>query len=121
VLFDLAGRHAARVERDDLVAEVAERGLPLGDDLGIEAGVTVARGLDLDLAEVAANGLGRTAVAAVAGAAALGSVFGIAEMLFCLASTILTGQRQLFLPIGDNYKLGVVLLLPYTGAGRSRG
>jgi hypothetical protein len=40
---------------------------------------------------------------------------------WCLASTILTGQRQLFLPIGDNYKLGVVLLLPYTGAGRSRG
>ena len=39
----------------------------------------------------------------------------------CSASTIFTGQRQLFLPIGDNYGLCVAVLLPYTGAGRSRG
>ena len=39
----------------------------------------------------------------------------------CLASTILPGQRQLFFPIDDNYKLGKTALLPYTGADRGRG
>ena len=39
----------------------------------------------------------------------------------CPASTILSGQRQLFLPIGDNYELCVAAFLLYTGADRSRG
>jgi hypothetical protein len=32
-----------------------------------------------------------------------------------------SGQRQLFLPINDNYKLFQNEFLFYTGAGRSRG
>ena len=39
----------------------------------------------------------------------------------CSASTTFTGQRQLFLPINDNYNLFQSKLLLYTGAGRSRG
>ena len=48
-------------------------------------------------------------------------VIVISDNARCSASTILPGQRQLFLPIGDNYELCVAVLLPYTGAGRSRG
>jgi hypothetical protein len=39
----------------------------------------------------------------------------------CPASTIIPGQRQLFLPTGDNYTLGNAARLPYTGADRSGG
>ena len=39
----------------------------------------------------------------------------------CPASTIFPSQRQLFLPISDNYTLCNAELSPYSGAGRSRG
>jgi hypothetical protein len=42
------------------------------------------------------------------------------DIAACPASTIFPGQRQLFFPIDDNYKLGKTALLPYTGADRGR-
>jgi hypothetical protein len=36
------------------------------------------------------------------------------DLLDCLASITFPGQRQLFLPINDNYKLYESGLLPYT-------
>ena len=39
----------------------------------------------------------------------------------CPASTTFPCQRQLFFPIDDNYKLGKMALLSYTGADRGRG
>ena len=49
---DLAGAHAAGVHRDDLVVEPRKPALVLGDQLRIEAGLAVARHLQLDLAGV---------------------------------------------------------------------
>jgi hypothetical protein len=47
--LDLAGDHATRVERDDLVVEAVEPSLPLLDELRIEFSIAVPRDLDRDL------------------------------------------------------------------------
>ncbi|MPN06914.1 hypothetical protein SDC9_154171 [bioreactor metagenome] len=62
----LAHRHATGVPRDDFVVEAGPAGLVLGDELGLEAAVTVARHLDGQLAEIALEGLLALAVAGVA-------------------------------------------------------
>ena len=49
---DLAGAHAARVHRDDLVVEPRKPALVLGDQLRIEARLAVARHRQLDLAGI---------------------------------------------------------------------
>jgi hypothetical protein len=49
---DLPGTHAAGVHRDHLVVEAGEPALILGDQLRIEAGLSVARDLQLQLAGV---------------------------------------------------------------------
>ena len=64
---DLAGAHAARVHRHDLVVEAGKAALVLGDQLRIEARLPVARHLQLDLAGVGRHRLAAIAVAAVAG------------------------------------------------------
>src|SRR5690606_1072552 len=64
---DLPRAHSARVHRDNLVVEAGEPALVLGDQLGIEAALAVARNVDLDLAGVRHHALAAIAVAAVAG------------------------------------------------------
>jgi hypothetical protein len=53
---------------------------PLLDDLGLEAGISIARRLNADLAEVAADDLRVVSISAVAGAMALGIMLVIAEV-----------------------------------------
>src|SRR5215475_5986271 len=65
--LDLARGHPTRVERDDLVVEAVETGLPLLDELRIELPVTVTRDLDRDLALLAFERLARLAIAGIAG------------------------------------------------------
>src|ERR1700693_1693590 len=64
---DLAGAHAAGVHRDDLVVETREPALVLGDQLRIEAGLAVARHLQLDRPGVGDDALPAVAVTPVAG------------------------------------------------------
>jgi hypothetical protein len=54
---DLAGAHAAGVQRDDLVVKAREAALVLGDQLRIKPGLAVARNLQLDLAGIGNNRL----------------------------------------------------------------
>src|SRR5215217_2175958 len=68
---DLAGAHAARVHRDHLVVEARKAALILGDQLRIEAGLAVARDLQIELAGVGDHRLAAIAVAAVAAVARL--------------------------------------------------
>jgi hypothetical protein len=64
--LDLTGAHATRVERDDLLVEAREAALVLGDELRIEAPVTIARNRQLEFATVGENSLATTAVAVIA-------------------------------------------------------
>jgi hypothetical protein len=48
--LDLADRHAARIEAQNFVIETVEPGLPLGDELWLEASGAIARDGNLDLA-----------------------------------------------------------------------
>ena len=82
VLLDFAGGHAAGVEGDDRLTEVADRSLPLGNDLRLEAAIAVAWTFDFYLAEVATYCLARGAIAGVAAAPAFRIVLWIAEVLF---------------------------------------
>jgi len=54
---DLAGAHAARIHRNDLVVEPRKPPLVLGDQLRIETRPTVPRHRQLDLASVGDDGL----------------------------------------------------------------
>ena len=56
--LDLAHRHAAGVQRDDLVVEAVEAGLALGHDLRLEGAVAIARHVDLDRAVLGQHRLG---------------------------------------------------------------
>src|SRR4051794_13763981 len=67
VADDLAGAHAPRVHRDDLVVEAGEAPLVLGDQLRVEARLPVAWYRQLDPARVGDDGLAAVPVAAVAG------------------------------------------------------
>ena len=51
---DVAGGHAAGVEREDLVIEPLKAPLTLSDDLWLEAAVTITRRVDPDLAMLGA-------------------------------------------------------------------
>ena len=82
VILNLPGAHTAGIERDHGLGEVADRGLTLGDDLGIELALAVAWGFDFHFSEIAAHGFGGGAVAGVAAAPALRRVMRIPEMLF---------------------------------------
>jgi hypothetical protein len=60
--LDFAGGHPTRIERDDLVVEAVEPGLPLLDELRVELPVAVARDLNRDLALFAFERLARLVV-----------------------------------------------------------
>ena len=81
MLFDLAGRQAARIQRENLIVEAFKASLVLGDDLRLEGGVAVARHGNGEGAEVAFEGLGGLAVAGVAAFVAFGVVLGVAEVM----------------------------------------
>ena len=63
--LDLAGAHAARVHRHDLVVEAGEAPLVLGDELRVEGRQPVARDLQIELAGAGGHALGAVAIAAV--------------------------------------------------------
>lgn len=63
---NLPGAHAARVHRHDLVIEARKAPLVLGDQLRIEAALTIARDCKLNLGRVRDHRLAAIAVAAVA-------------------------------------------------------
>ena len=64
---DLAGAHAARVHRNDLVVETRKAALVLGNQLRVEAGLAVAGHLQLDRAGIGDDTLPAIAVAPIAG------------------------------------------------------
>jgi hypothetical protein len=63
---DLPGAHAPGVHRDHFVVETGKAALILGDQLRIEAGLPIARDLQLQLARVSDHRLAAITVAAVA-------------------------------------------------------
>jgi hypothetical protein len=69
VRLDVAGRHPARVEGEDLVVEALEAPLPLAHKLRLEAALAVTRRPHLDRAVLGRERLRRRAVAGVAGPA----------------------------------------------------
>ena len=95
VALDLAHRHAARVEAQDLVVEAVEPGLALGDQLRLEAAGPVARDRDLDLAVLGQDRLRARPVAAVAAAAAGRVALLVAKMLGQLRTKRALDQRLL--------------------------
>ena len=62
---DVADRHAAGVEPQDLVVQARQPRLALANELGLEAAVAVARGLDLHGPQLGVDRLATGAVANV--------------------------------------------------------
>ena len=81
VPLDLTRAHAPRIHRDDLVVEAGEALLSLGHDLRLEARLPVARGFQIQLAEVALQRLAAHAIAAVAAAMTRGIVLLESQMI----------------------------------------
>jgi len=79
--LDLAHRHAARIQRQDLVVEPCPTGLVLGDQLRLEAAVAIARDLEWQLAELALERLAAASVAGVAGCVGDRLVLVVTEVL----------------------------------------
>ncbi len=98
VALDLAGRHPARVHRDDLVVEAGPARLPLGHDPGLEGRFAVAGRLQLQLAEVALQGFRAFPVARVAPVVARRVVLLVAQMIaeFGFQRPFQEGFGQLF-------------------------
>src|SRR4051794_16241055 len=93
--LDLANRHAARVETENLLVEAVEPRLALGDQQRLEAAGPVARHGNVDFAIVGQDGLGAAPVAAVAAATAGRIALLIAKMLAQLGSQSALDQRLL--------------------------
>jgi hypothetical protein len=81
VALDLAHRHAAGIEAQDLVVEAVKMRLSLGDQLGLEAAGTVAGNGNLHLAVLGQDRLGACPVAAIAAAAASRITLLVAQVL----------------------------------------
>ena len=79
--LDLAGRHAPRVHRQDLVIEAGEAPLMRRDDLRREGAVAVPRNRDLRFPEVALQLLAAGAVAGVAAQPALRIMLLVAQVV----------------------------------------
>jgi len=78
--LDLPHRHAAGVQRQDLVVEASPAGLVLGDDLWLKTTVAVTGHFNRHLAELAFEGLLALAVAGVAGGIGYRLVAGVAKV-----------------------------------------
>ena len=90
--LDLAHRHAARIQRQDLVVEADPAGLVLGDQLRLEAAKAVARDRDRQCAELALERLAAAAVAGVADRIGHRLVAVVAEVLGHLGIKCLLDQ-----------------------------
>jgi hypothetical protein len=77
----LALRHAPRVERDDLLVEPVEAGLPFLDELWLELRRAVTRHVDLHLPALAAHSFRCGAVAGVDRVVAGSVVLLVAEVM----------------------------------------
>ena len=95
---DLAGAHAARIHRDDLLVQAGKTPLILGDQLRVAASLPVARDRKVHPPGVGQHGLGAVAVAAVARLA-----------------------RQVVVHLGIQDPLGQSLLQPVQQAVRVKG
>jgi hypothetical protein len=116
VFFDLARRHVASVQGNDSFREVADRGLALGHNLGIEVPIAIPRRFDVHLTEITANGFRRGAVPGVAATAAFGAVLGVAQVL--LHFHFQEGFHHLLHQVLNN-GLGIEGLAPTPGADLS--
>ena len=79
--MNLPHRHAAGVERQDLVVEARPAGLVLGDELRLECAVSVAGNLDRQFAEVPFQRLPAFAIAGIAGRIGDRFILGVAQVL----------------------------------------
>src|SRR5215216_2171109 len=93
--LDLAHRHAARVEAQNLIVEAVETGLALGDQQRLEAAGPVAWHRDVDLAVLGQDRLRAGAVAAIAAAAAGRVSLLVAKMIAQFRSKRPLNQRLL--------------------------
>src|SRR5947209_1406419 len=93
--LDLAHRHAARVQAENLLVKAVEPGLALGDQQWLEAAGPVAWHSDVDLAVVGQDRLRAGAVAAVAATAAGRIALLVAKMLAQLRTKRPLNQRLL--------------------------
>ena len=84
--LDLAYRHASGVEAQNLVVETVEPGLPLGDQMRLEATGAIAGDRNLDLTILGQDRLRARAVAAVAGTATGGITLLVTQVLGQLAT-----------------------------------
>ena len=96
VRLDVAGRHAARVQRQDLVVEPLKAALALADDLRLEAAVAIAGRVDRHPPVLGDQRLGRLPVARVARAAGRLPMRLVAQMVGQLDL-----QRSLDQPLGQ--------------------
>jgi hypothetical protein len=96
--LDLAHRHAARVEAQNLVIEAIEPRLALGDQLRLEAAGPVPRDRNVDLAIIGQDGLRARAVTAVAASPPGWIALLVAQMIGQLGPerTFDQGTLQLF-------------------------
>src|SRR6266496_3094499 len=81
---DLPGSQSLRSERDHQLIDTGESALALLDDLRLERPITIARDVDLDLANLGQDRLRAASVARVALVATLGRVLRIAEVVLHL-------------------------------------
>ncbi len=91
---DLAGAHAPRVHRHDLLIEAGEAPLVFGDQLRVEAGLPVARYVDRQLARISRDRLPTVAVARIAGAVVPGQVMIHFRVQRALGQRLLQGVEQ---------------------------
>jgi len=111
--LDLANRHAARVEAENLLVKAVEPGLALGNQQRLEAAGPIAGDGNLDLAIVGQDGLRAGAVAAVATAAAGRIALLVAEMFAQLRTQRALDQRFLQLlekPVRSRQVLGLLIV-----------
>ena len=78
---DLTRAHAACIRRQNAFVEAGYAALVLGQQLPAKAGIAITGDGDVDLTKVTADGLGRMAVADVAGLVADAAVAGVAQVL----------------------------------------
>ena len=84
--MDFAHCHPARVEREDLVVEPGEPALVLGNQLGLERAVAIARHVDRERAVLSQDRLGPRPIAVIGGVFRLGPARRIPEMVCQLAA-----------------------------------
>ena len=93
---DVADRHPAGVEPEDLLVQASQARLALADQRGLKRAPAIARRLDRHRPELGLHHLGRVAVAVIAGAARRRLPGPIAQMLGQLGA-----QRRLDHPAGE--------------------